>query len=222
MSAAISSGRLWDEDVVRLMMRTLTPGSTTLVLDLGSHVGQFSLLAAALGHKVVAVDAYREHVDMLERASWLNGFDVQVYHMALAASRGGPVQLDVSDTNKGGSKIRSLLHAVATSTIDDLISHAYPQLPVSFMKMDIEGYEPYALQGAQRLFAERPPSVLAIEITPREWRAHGFEVASVLSSLTSRGYTMYHRNKAVPSEALAAWANAHAHLNTVDVYFVYT
>src|SRR5438132_657961 len=43
-------------------------------VDLGCHVGTFSLPAAALGHRVIAVDASSNHARIVSAAGNINGF----------------------------------------------------------------------------------------------------------------------------------------------------
>src|SRR5258708_14442232 len=52
-----------DEPVQRAFLGLVEPGAR--VLDLGSHLGTFSLPAAALGAEVIAVDRSPAHVRLL-------------------------------------------------------------------------------------------------------------------------------------------------------------
>src|SRR5436305_8743943 len=73
-----------DEPVQRMFVDLIEPGMR--VLDLGSHLGTFSLPAATLGAEVLALDASPEHVDLLTAAGRHNGFaQLEVAHAALAA-----------------------------------------------------------------------------------------------------------------------------------------
>src|SRR5206468_3588497 len=66
-----------------LFLSMLRPGIT--FLDLGAHVGTFSLPAAARGARVVAVDAHPQHARLLAEAADLNGLSdrLTVVHAAL-------------------------------------------------------------------------------------------------------------------------------------------
>src|SRR5258708_6724480 len=61
-----------DEPVMRAFQTLVTPGAK--VLDLGCHLGTFSLPAAALGADVLSVDASARHTHLLGLAARRNGF----------------------------------------------------------------------------------------------------------------------------------------------------
>ena len=75
--------------ITRQLQRFVPPGGS--VLDLGAHVGTFSLTAAALGYRVVAVDASPIHIDLLNRSVARNGFrpsQLRVVHSAVGDTTG--------------------------------------------------------------------------------------------------------------------------------------
>src|SRR5207302_1788440 len=63
-------------------------GAATLV-DVGAHLGSFSLAAAAAGHRVLAIEAGTDNVRLLRTAVAYNGFDGVTLVQAAAAARGG-------------------------------------------------------------------------------------------------------------------------------------
>ena len=75
-----------DEPVQRAFLGLVQEGSR--VLDLGCHLGTFSLPAAALGAEVIAVDANPRHVELLREAARQNGFErLDVVHAAITTRR---------------------------------------------------------------------------------------------------------------------------------------
>src|SRR5262245_56167421 len=71
--SAYLRGDTINEHLVELLRQVVPrPGA---VLDLGCHVGIFSIAAAALGHRVVAVDASAMHTDLVRASAEVNGFD---------------------------------------------------------------------------------------------------------------------------------------------------
>ncbi|PRX96098.1 FkbM family methyltransferase [Allonocardiopsis opalescens] len=61
---------------------------------------------------------------------------------------------------------------------------------VDFMKVDVEGFEPAVLAGAERVLAEHRPSLL-MEIEDRHLAKYGTDCAAIVAALAERGYRMY-------------------------------
>ena len=75
-------------------------------VDVGAHVGFFSLYAAALGHRVHAFEPAAKHVAPLKRSLELNGPDLRdrvTLHEKIAADRDGTMSISVFDIGPSGS-----------------------------------------------------------------------------------------------------------------------
>jgi len=132
------------------------------ILDLGAHIGTFSIAAAAFGYDVIAVEASPRNVELLSTSVQLNGFNnLHVVPAAIADRVGttfffenGPYGIvNTSRFAPSGS------FQIATTTVDELVSQLPIEAQISFIKMDIEGSEFAALQGMPKLLAgaEAPP-----------------------------------------------------------------
>ena len=80
-------------------------------------------------------------------------------------------------------------HVVA---LDDFLT--LDERPLSFVKIDIEGAEFYALQGMRRLLEEHRPVVL-IEIQPFFVKGFGIEESALVKLIDHLGYDLYLYNK---------------------------
>jgi FkbM family methyltransferase len=224
VSGTIANGGLWDAELAHVMVDHLRNKPTSLVIDAGCNVGQFSLLAAASGHFVAAIDALHEHAAMVNHAAILNGFQdrIWVQNVVLAAKDDGKatVTRDGMSSNMGGitpklDARRLQVAHVRTATLNALLRHHKPSLPVSFFKLDVEGFEPLVLEGAQKWLVARRPQAIALEITPQAWRAHGYNVADVLQGIMDLNYTcarLYGGLKGVPRSALRSFVQTIEHL----------
>jgi len=63
---------IWEPYIVRMYQNLLFTEPDLGVYDIGSHIGQYTLLAAVMGHKVVAVDPYVPNLVRIRRAMKLN------------------------------------------------------------------------------------------------------------------------------------------------------
>ena len=68
VSAAILAGGVWEANAVRCFQYLLNLDRTLAVVDIGANIGQYTLLAAAMGRRVVAVEARLVHVQMMQRS----------------------------------------------------------------------------------------------------------------------------------------------------------
>jgi len=152
-----------DEPVLRAFLGLVGPG--TRVIDLGCHLGTFSLPAAALGAEVLAVDGSARHVHLLRMAARRNGFDsLHVIHGTVANIRqpAAFVERGLHDRERSPEPADSSAAMVPMTSVDELIERRKWEA-VDVIKLDIGGSEPAALPGMHRLHARglRPAMVIA-------------------------------------------------------------
>ena len=77
---------LTSRDYVKMIAEILNIDPELAFIDVGSNVGQFSLVAASMGRKVIAVEALKKHALMLGRALVMTGYQsqVKIVHNALS------------------------------------------------------------------------------------------------------------------------------------------
>ncbi|GFR71693.1 hypothetical protein ElyMa_003819800 [Elysia marginata] len=69
ISAALLSSGLWEPFATRAYQQALTFHPDAAVVDIGANIGYYTLLAAAMGHSVVAVEPQRENLKRLAEAA---------------------------------------------------------------------------------------------------------------------------------------------------------
>jgi FkbM family methyltransferase len=135
-----------------------------VVYDVGAHIGFFSLCACRRGAHVVAVEPDPENAARLRTNVALNGFDVDVVEAA-AWRETGRVALVFGGSTKELTVAPG--DAVESITLDEL-SERYR--PPTVVKLDVEGAEGAALEGAARVLTDHLTSVVC-EIHGAEQRA---------------------------------------------------
>jgi len=155
-------GKAYQEDAVELMLKLVNPNSK--ILDIGAHIGTFSLAAAANGCKVLAIEASPFHAGLIKSSAKSNQFDqLKVINAAVSDSDGfleffpdGPWgRVILSQDNSSLNRVTR----VKASSVRDLLKEAGWK-KVDFIKMDIEGYEMAALKGMSELLeCSEAPSV---------------------------------------------------------------
>lgn len=203
----LSTGRSPVEPEAAALADGLSEGS--VCFDIGANFGLYTLtFAAAVGPagRVFSFEPLPGPRAVLVRTlRWLGVENVTVSDQALGDRRGvGAISLPVrrglpvhgrafiTDEATGlgpnaefGAEQRL---SVGLSTLDTVVRAAGLER-VDLVKIDVEGYEPAVLHGAEWTLAERRPTLL-LEIEGRHLAKFGVEPATLVASLTARGYDM--------------------------------
>lgn len=190
MTWAVAFSGQWDTAHVEAVRSYIHPG--TLALDIGASLGlwtvQLARAARSAGAEVWAVEPVPANVSWLERNVSLNRLEqvVKIFPVALGSTAGiQPIELDEPGGGNAhiGLKGRTQSDHVKVLRLDDL-----PRMrPVSFIKIDVEGFELEVLRGAQNLLAEDRPVVFG-EFS-RVWlKARNEDLGAFLRGLAQLGY----------------------------------
>lgn len=132
------------------------------VLDLGAHVGTFSLLASQLGYQVAAVEASPRNAAILQASVQHNHFD-RLQLLTVAVSDRDQT-LEFIQAGPYGLVATPILNAPTITVPAMSVDHILAQLDwptVDFIKMDVEGSEVKAVIGAGELLSRADtPSIL--------------------------------------------------------------
>lgn len=196
-AAAIYCG-LYDYDEMTFLLRYLRPGDS--VLDVGANIGIYSLLAASRieSGTIYSFEALPQNHDRLQENLALNSLtQVKTYPIAVS-DRSGTVSLNLaegdsmpfisSDRHPAGSNPDRCL-TVPTDTLDHCLA-GEPIEQLSLGKMDIEGAELLALQGATQLLERQRPNVWILELIDTVVQ-FGYCKQDLIDFLGNYGYGFY-------------------------------
>lgn len=93
----------------------------------------------------------------------------------------------------GYSKVNAVRRIVKTTTVDDSLAE-HRLRDVDFMKIDIEGFDLYALRGARKLINERRVGIIQFEYN-ESWMGSGSTIHSAVQLLTSGGMEVFLLNR---------------------------
>ena len=186
--------RCFPHDAVNDLWRHLVQRGA-YVIDVGAHLGTYSLPAASAGAQVLAVEASPANAALLGLAAKYNSFaNLHVVHAAAAAQAGsvefageGPYGHRALTGELGNSTEGEPGLKVAAVALDDAIQvRGWDH--VDLVKLDIEGSELEALAGAEQLLTRDDAPLLLIEANGHMLHQYGYVPGDILAALEHHGY----------------------------------
>jgi len=186
---ALKDHRLFEPELK--LIKPLLRGMRGICLDIGAHVGEYCY---ALEQCIPASNIYAFEPNP-ETCALLRRFfpRIHVEHVALSDERGTAILSIPRRGTKSYATRGTLEHSDATdekisvvlATVD-IFSSSW-NLPVVFMKIDVEGHERKVLAGGRGVI-ERYHPIILIEI---EERHSGVPIAEEFREVEARGYRGY-------------------------------
>ncbi|HEY4132905.1 MAG TPA: FkbM family methyltransferase [Gemmatimonadaceae bacterium] len=201
MLDSFNNKQMYEPDTSLLLMSVLRDGDT--FVDVGTHVGLFSSLAASLvGDKgrVVSFEPEARNFRQLNDHVALNGFkNVQPINAAVAAEE-GEAEFWVNADNDGGhalwnvgehgfnqlSRAKENRRIVPVTTLDSQFANNGAKTP-KLIKIDAEGCELSVLKGAKDLLAKRVPYVVC-EVNHFALKQMGTSEPELRAFMAAHGY----------------------------------
>lgn len=188
----------YEPEIVRLFERILKPGM--VFLDVGAHVGQYTLVASRLVGAKGAVhsfepdpETYRWLTSNIQRNALTN---VVANRIALAEKR-GTLSFFLSNVRDiGSNSLRRPLNfsgrtcQVKCDTLDEYL-HDRAVGGVGLLKIDVEGGEFAALNGGRCLFTATDRPAIIIEFEEERQKAFGYTCARLIELLVGFGYRLF-------------------------------
>lgn len=185
---------------VRFVKRWLRRGDA--VVDVGAHVGFFTLLAARLvgpGGRIHAFEPIPTNFDALDRNLRMNGYTWVSPHRAAVSDAPGTVSLGLDQARLVGASTAdfsvggelSSIEAPAV-TLDDVVG---ADEHVRLLKIDAEGHEPQVLVGAMTILERSPPDAILFEVNATRLAGQGASAEDIFDPLAARGYRCHALNR---------------------------
>ncbi|CAN5599860.1 hypothetical protein BH23GEM10_BH23GEM10_17630 [soil metagenome] len=175
-------GGTYEPEQTRLFGDQLRAGAT--FLDVGAHVGYYTLLAARLvgsGGRVCAFEPNPRNCAFLRRHVAVNGCDNVRVEEAAAADVNGVAGFDFGTGSGTGHLAAGGAVEVRTLRLDDFC-HDHAIVPDA-IKIDVEGAELDVLHGAEQAIVTHRPTIFL--------STHGATIhARCLDWLRERGYAL--------------------------------
>ncbi|ESN90619.1 hypothetical protein HELRODRAFT_166313 [Helobdella robusta] len=210
ISFQLQRDSIWEKEMIDRFKDILIAHSDLGVYDIGANIGVYTMVAASMGHKVVAVEPHQPNLYELGKALRKNKLENEVIVLRNAVSnRHGTYELKIPLDNQGGVRLTS---QDADKYCDDTTCPKHAENIVlndlldvtnfkrAIIKIDIEGHEHKAMRKSSKLFK-------TVQITHiiMEWQhvrnyygTHNDEndektmVNEMIGTLNSRGFHAEH------------------------------
>lgn len=162
---------VYERRTTQILMRECAKGGTAL--DLGAHIGYFTLLLASItkdGGRVFSFEPNPFNAEKIRRMLAANHMEYVTLIEAGVSDHSGSMAFTVEATGSMGSLVSS--PAVSASSVQvsvvslDALDAEQSLGNVSVIKMDIEGAEVEAIRGMKRLLERCRPVIVC------EWHPH--------------------------------------------------
>jgi FkbM family methyltransferase len=173
-----------DAPLIHVLIRDFRPG--TIAIDVGANIGTYSKAfseSISTSGVVLAVEADPNNAEYLRRR-FADSASIRVVEAA-AADKSGMLRLRQDPYNPAGHALSDTGIAVASISIDELVDQI--GMPVSIMKIDVEGAEPLVIRGAKATIERDLPTIL-LEYSPERMSAFSERPVAVLEYFESLGY----------------------------------
>ena len=168
----------------------IAPDST--IIDVGANIGFLSIKFSKWISKkglVIAIEPEPLNVQLLKQSLGEKQIsNVEVINGA-AAEKEGALFLKLNPLNPADHRLSDQGIPIKAFTIDSLLD-GKGRLPVSLIKIDVQGAETRVLQGAKNTISQYKP-IIFIEIDDESLNAAGFTSNGLIDLLRSYGYDLW-------------------------------
>ena len=193
---------VWEENITRFVTSRLAPGDS--FIDVGAHIGYYSLLSASLvgnSGRVLAVEASpRTYRDLLRNLQLNRAANVRAVNVAASDA---PGELDLFEAPEE-SRGRTTTSATWARQSDCTFAGKARALPLGsiasprelrearLIKIDVEGAEWAVCSGLLPFLSElRRDAEIILEVTPSELRAQGHTPEQFIQRFAAGGFFPY-------------------------------
>lgn len=223
----------FEQETVRIIERKL--GSGMIMVDIGAHVGYFSLLGASLvgnSGKIYAFEPEPENYKLLSDNIKRNGYQNVSAQNKAVSGVSGQAELFISGLDNGSHSIyqnekrkTTGFVPVETVNLDEFIrSEGSPK--VDLIKIDVEGAEIDVIQGMTDTLNREEAPTLLIEFCPFLLEAAGKQPVDLIKLVRQLGFRIQYIDENAGMVALESEGEAQLietllkHQTYVNIYCV--
>lgn len=197
LGISINKDGSWETHITTFLKRNLKYNST--LIDIGSNYGWHSISNSHLCKKIYSFEPQTYIFDIqIKNIKENNIANIECYNYALGCSdeikEMSPINYTSDNINMGDLSIGFGGEKVKVKTLDSLrISN------IDFIKIDVQGYEKYVLEGASNTILVDKPTII-IEIEEHQLNKFNYTSDQLFEVLKNFGYVIYLLDYHYPSD----------------------
>ncbi|MFH1500708.1 MAG: FkbM family methyltransferase [archaeon] len=202
-SLLLSIRRNYEPRHVDLLKRTIKSGD--YVLDVGAHIGYYTLLLAKLvgkNGKVFSFEPDPENFKVLQKNVKENGYKNVILENKAVSNKNGRVKLFLSKINKGDTRIYPTFNdkereSESRYEVDSVRLDTYLKKnlkKIKFFKMDIQGAELFAFNGMKNTLKNKGLK-FTVEFSPENLTSIGSNPQDFLDTLLKNKFSLFDVDK---------------------------
>ena len=190
----------WEGDITQIWMDHIRPGD--LVVDIGANIGWYSKMAELQQAEVFAFEPDPRNFEVLKQ----NCPAAHLFEAALGDSE-STITINYNPENFGDTRVSTAGSvAVKQTTLDTVIGDRAHEIRA--IKMDVQGWEPYVIDGAVNTMKNLPQDCLVIlEFCPVLLAENNFDMHRLdeFFRLFATSYAL-RKGKTLSIDAMIEWA----------------
>lgn len=166
------------------------------VLDVGANIGYYSVICSKLvGNKgkIFCIEPTKHYYNILNmnlEANELN--NVLVYNIGLS-NKEDQLEIKIGDSSatlhSPGTELILNTELIELTTLDAFIERNRIER-INFIKIDIDGHEPFFFEGAKKFFKTNKP-IMMVEFSNQSLYLAGTDVLNLKKQIEMFGYVLY-------------------------------
>ena len=194
-SLGVSIRGIYNPLTTNLFRKEINKGE--VVLDIGAHIGYFTLIAANLvgeEGKVFAFEPAPDNFALLKKNVEFNGYENVVPIEKAVSNKCGRTKLFLDERSTGNNTIYEPANAgksveVDVITLDEFFKDYNGN--INFIKMDVEGAEPAVIEGMSRLLSKNKKLKMVTEFSSNNLKRSGIVLQEYLKLLIKHGFKLF-------------------------------
>jgi len=194
---ALSIFKVYEPAQTQVVKEHIKEGN--VVVDIGAHVGYYTLLFAQLvgpKGKVYAFEPDPVNFELLKKSVEINGYQNVILIQKAVSNKNGKVKLYLGDNNRAinriyDAKMDDAKEAIEVDSIrlDDYFKNYEGR--IDFIKMDVEGSESSIIDGMHSILRKTKTLKIMTEFYPYLIRKFGKEPEEFVQTLATAGFKIY-------------------------------
>lgn len=195
VSQRLIENKNWDAFETKIFCQSLKVGD--VVVDVGAHIGFYTLLAAKIvgeAGKVYAFEPDSKNFSLLTKNVAANGYKNVILVNKAVSNKTGQAKLFIHPENTGDHRLYSagdsrVSKTIETVSLDDYFANSSEK--IDFIKLDIQGFEYQALSGSKKTISKQKNLKMITEFWPYGLAKSGDSANKLLSLLKELGFKLF-------------------------------